>query len=238
MWRVLCLVCLMVLPVGASAFGAQKQEVVVLLHGILRSKSSMDAMGEFLQKQGYETINLGYPSAAHDITELADGKLDDALKDVKNDPDKTVHFVTHSMGGIVVRTYLASHTLTNLGRVVMLAPPNQGSQVADFLKDGLWYQWMYGPSGQELGTGKKGFISQLGAVHFELGVIAGSMSINPVTSGLLLPGNDDGTVTVKDTKVDGMKDHIVIPAMHSFIMWDGEAQRQTAYFLEHGEFDH
>jgi hypothetical protein len=140
------------------------------------------------------------------------------------------------MGGILVRAWLSRHRPSNLGRVVMLAPPNAGSEVADKLRDRGFYRWLNGPAGQELGTDPDSVPNTLGPVDFPVGVIAGDRSINWINS-MMLPGPDDGKVTVERTRVDGMADHLVIHVTHPFIMKKAEVIEQTLAFLEQGRFD-
>jgi triacylglycerol lipase len=161
------------------------------------------------------------------------GHLDDAVATCKN---RTVNFVTHSLGGILVRGWIGMNDGANLGRVVMLAPPNQGSEVVDAMSDLALYRFLTGPAGQELGTGNEGVPAQLGPVDFDLGVIAGNRSLNPVFSATI-PGADDGAVSVESTKIEGMADHIILPATHTFMMNNPLVIAQVMIFLRTGHFD-
>ncbi len=209
-----------------------KADYVVLLHGIARTGASMKKLDVFLGKAGYEVLNITYPSTNYDLETLASLVHDQISARIK-DETRAIHFITHSMGGLVVRRLLYRYRPPSVGRVVMLAPPSQGSEVADFLKTYLNgpYQFLYGPAGQELGTeGQKGF-----PVEYELGIIAGDRSLDPFGS-LLIPGKDDGRVSVTHTKTEGMQDHITIHATHTFIMNNKEAMAQALFFLQHGTF--
>ncbi len=218
----------------AEKKSAGQSEAVVLLHGIGRTRRSMARAERTLASLGYETFNLDYPSRSLAIPQLAD-HLCDQLRAQAVERFSALHFLTHSMGGIVTRAFLQRQKPSNLGHVVMLAPPNQGSEVADFLSGNFLYNWFYGPAGGDLKTSSAGFLSTLGRVDFPLGVIAGSQSIDPVSS-LLLPKPNDGKVSVENTKVDGMADHLVLPVNHTFIMRDVEVLREAAFFLRHGKF--
>ena len=221
--------------ISSSAFAQNEQ--VILLHGLCRTSRSMVKMESALTEAGYKVRNVDYPSRSAPIEKLADDAIGKAVSDCKNDGATKIDFVTHSLGGILVRSYLARHTIPNLGRVVMLAPPNQGSEVVDKLGRLFLFKWINGPSGNELGTGKNSTPNKLGPANFPVGIIAGDRSINWINS-LLIPGSDDGKVSVERTKLAGMTGHIVIHATHPFIMKNREAIRQTIQFLRTGNFDH
>jgi len=139
------------------------------------------------------------------------------------------------LGGIVLRYYLKENQLHNLGRVVMLSPPNQGSELVDNLRDNILFKIVTGPSGQQLGTASSSVPITLGPVDFELGIIVGNRSLNLILSHLI-PGEDDGRVSVERSKVEGMADFLIVPQAHPFIMNSPEVIEQTVYFLEHGRF--
>jgi triacylglycerol lipase len=224
---------------------------VVLLHGLNRSARSMSAVQRALRDAGRKVVNLDYPSARYGIVELA-AWLHDALHErgiTRFDPVtdnsgaicSAADFVTHSLGGIVVRAMRVQYPQLAIRRVVMLSPPNQGSEVVDTL--GHWFLTkamlgaITGPAGRQLATRADSVPNTLGAVDFELGVVAGNASLNPLYS-LLIPGANDGTVAVKRMRVEGMSDFITVRASHTFIMYNAEAIRQVCCFLAHGCFDH
>lgn len=213
------------------------KECVVLLHGMARSRFSMYLMEKYLQEKGYRTINEGYPSTKKSIKELAGEEVTAAVKNCRKGGAEKIHFVTHSLGGIITRQYLQSHDLPKGSRIVMLAPPNKGSELADKLKGLDAYKWLNGPAGQELGTGPDGTPISLKPVDVEIGIIAGDSSLNPFFS-YMIPGLDDGKVSVERAKLEGMKDFIVMPSSHSFIMNSSDVMKQTLHFLEKGTFDH
>lgn len=209
------------------------EEVVILLHGLIRTSASMEAMEDALLEEAYIVHNIDYPSRHFPIEQLAKEvrKRVEAL----TESDDTIHFVTHSMGGILVRTIQKETPLENIGRVVMLSPPNQGSELADSLGELRLYDWINGPAGGQLGTDPDGYVNSLGPVDFELGVIAGDRSINWINS-IIIPGKDDGKVSIERAKVEGMKDYKVIHATHPYIMKNNEAVTATIRFLKSGSF--
>ena len=211
-------------------------EGVVLLHGIARSARSLSKMERALRAENYQTLNLDYPARAQNLKDIANG-LHAPIAQFARGFDGRLHFVTHSMGGLVVRALIAQKRPPNLGRVVAIAPPNGGSEVADFLRDNPLYVRFFGPAGAELTTKRTDELrALLGAVDYPLGVIAGDRTIDPIASLLILPRPNDGRVSVAMTRVDGMADHIVAPASHALIMNHPSAIMQTLYLLRSGCF--
>jgi pimeloyl-ACP methyl ester carboxylesterase len=222
---------------GAPRAPEEAQELVVLIHGLGRTDLSMLRLEAELTERGYAVVNIDYPSTQHSIERLAMEDLPPQIERCCRDTEKKVHFVTHSMGGIVLRYYLAEHEMSNLGRVVMLSPPNQGSEIADWVAENEILQRILGPSAEQLGTGPESIPNQLGPVDFELGIIAGNRTLNPIFSQMI-PGADDGKVSVERAKVEGMNDFLVVPHSHTYIMMSDDVIEQVAYFLAHGEFRH
>jgi len=226
---------LLVLPFLAlpkPAVGAQGEQVV-LLHGIFRSSSHMDDLEAVFASKGFTVYNLDYPSTEYPLNQLASivaGQLRQKI-----DPSRPVHFVGYSMGGIVARIVLNKYRPDNLGRVVQLASPNGGSEVADFLKENWLYEKFYGPAGQQLVTDDANIADLMGKVDYPMGVIAGNFSIDPVSSAII-PGDDDGKVSVESTRVEGMKDHIIVDASHTFFPQNPKVLSQALNFLRFGSF--
>ena len=182
---------------------------------------------------GYSVHNVSYASTRKHIEQLADEAIGEALKLCP--ADRKLHFVTHSLGGILVRQYLLHHEIENLGRVVMLGPPNKGSEVVDKLRDFPGFHFINGDAGLELGTGESSVPNRLGAANFDLGIIAGTRSINLILSRMI-DGVDDGKVSVENTKLEGMHDHLEMEVTHPFMMRNNKVIEQVIHYLESGRF--
>ncbi|MEW8052067.1 MAG: alpha/beta hydrolase [Candidatus Thiodiazotropha endolucinida] len=227
---------LILLLVAPSSSLAVQSECVILLHGMGRTSYSLNAIEEALVSRHYHVWNESYPSLTQSVEELSTPAIQAGLAYCQGKQAQNIHFVTHSLGGIIVRYYLQDRQIDNLGRIVMLAPPNRGSEVADQMKDGFFYQTIMGPAGQVLGTDEKSLPNSLKPIAGEIGIIAG---IKEGESWFLpeIPGDDDGKVAVERTKLPEMKDFLLVNVGHTFIMDDDEVIRQVLYFLQHGVFD-
>ena len=210
-------------------------EDVVLLHGLGRSGRVMRPLARELAQAGYRVHILDYPSTSATPDELVE-HLHREISACCAWSGR-VDFVTHSLGGVLVRAYLAAHPMPQLGRVVMLAPPNHGSEYVDVAGDWRLFRVVLGPTAVELGTAATSLPNRLPRADFEVGVIAGTGNINPL-GGALIAGPSDGTVSVLSARLDGMRDFIALPVSHTFIMRNAEATRQTLEFLREGRFTH
>lgn len=224
---------------GHEAWASEKdsepqKETVVLLHGLARTERSMRPLEKSLSCQGFRVVNIGYPSRKFPIEELA-GQVKEKLNFLGVWDAPKVHFVTHSMGGIIVRAMFAESHPKSLGRVVMLCPPNKGSEVVDHLKDNPLFISLNGQAGRQLGTDPESAPNRLGPVDYEVGVLAGALSVNPLFS-MWLEGEDDGKVSVERAKVEGMSDFMILPYNHTFFMNKAKVKARVTSFLRTGRF--
>jgi pimeloyl-ACP methyl ester carboxylesterase len=210
-------------------------EPVVLLHGLGRTGMSMRVIATALRKAGHPTLSpwYGLRRSMPDIVEF----LRPRISDFAAAHPGPLHIVTHSLGGLVSRAYITAHRPQNLGRVVMLAPPNAGSELADFVFNIGLDSLIFGPVGPHLRTGRAdAHESELGRVDFDCGIIAGDQPLDPILAPLLLPSPNDGKVAVAATKIAGMRDHIVLPVQHTFMVMDTAVIDQIKAYLATGAF--
>jgi len=218
-------------PADEAAEPEPAREAVVLLHGLYRSERAMRPLAERLAREGFEVHNVGYPSTEAPPDEL-EARISAQIEACCAAAPR-LHFVTHSLGGILLRGLLAQHEPANLGRVVMLAPPNHGSEWVDWL--GNSFGFALGPTGRELGTAPDSLPNRLPKADYPLGVIAGTRSWNPL-GAWLIPGANDGTVRVESTRLDGMSDFVELPSSHSWILRSDAAADAVVEFLRAGHF--
>lgn len=210
------------------------KDYVVLLHGLGRTRLSMLIPQQRLKSAGFEVINIQYSSRSNPIEQLAEAVHSELCRRIE-DPQRRAHFLTHSLGGLVVRALLARYEFdVNLGNVVMLAPPNQGSQLANRFGDSQLFRATTGLAGQQLRAGSGGVISKLGPVDYIVGVISGNKAISPLSR--LLSGDSDGKVTLEETRLEGMADFLTVPRGHTFIMNDPRVIDQAIHFFRNGKF--
>lgn len=214
-------------------------QCVVLLHGLGRTHRSMARIEAALRAAGYATTNIDYPSQAQTIEASARVAVPAGVRNCRQAGAHTIHFVTHSMGALLLRYYLSGHEVEGLGRVVMLGPPNQGSEVADALAGTPLYDRINGPAGAQLVTGPDGIAARLGPAGFPLGIITGNeqTAIDSVLA-TRIPGENDGKVAVERAKLEGMDDFLVLPVNHTFMVMDEVVIAQVLHFLRHGRFLH
>lgn len=240
LYAALTLILIAAFPVAArdAASGVKTEPAdvcIILLHGLWRSSQSMKPLERALEEAGYGVVNQSYPSRTHRVEELSVLAVEEGLAQCRALGTGQVGFVTHSLGGILVRDYLSRHEITGLQRVVMLGPPNGGSQMAEYVLATEFLQPFLPPVIAQLGSSDNSVPRQLGRVNFALGVIAGTSNLKS-----FLPGApdepSDGTVAVAETVVPGMMDFIELPVGHTFMMWDDTVIEQTLFFLANGTF--
>ena len=218
----------------AVAAAESPRETVVLLHGLLRGPRSMRRLAANLEEAGFDVVNVAYDSREQTFDEILD-EVRSALDSADVDDAPRLHFVTFSLGGIVLRGLLADDAPDNLGRIVMLAPPNHVSEIVDALGDTFLFRAVFGQTAVALGTSAASLPNTLPVPTAEFGVIAGTRSWNPIGS-LLIPGDDDGAVSIESTKLEGMVDHTVVPRTHTFVMNDQRVAEAVVWFLRSGRF--
>ena len=208
---------------------------VVLLHGIARTSRSLGKLELALQDAGFATLNLDYPSRKKPLDLLAD-HIHPAVADFAGRNQRPIHFVGHSMGGLLTRVYVAKYRPPQLGRVVLLGTPNGGSEVADLFKGLSLYRLLYGPAGLQLTTDLDPVLKSLPTLDYAVGIVAGNRSMDPISSTLILPRPNDGRVSVESSKLDGMTGHITIQTFHAGLPRHHVAIHQTIEFLREGRF--
>lgn len=210
-------------------------ECVILLHGLGRTKRSMNDIATHLKGLGYMVWNEGYPSTDKQVASLVSDHVQPAIEWAEKMGARKIHVVSHSLGGILIRAYLQERTLPSGSRIVMISPPNKGSEVAERLKSFFLYRWIMGPAGQELGTAIDSVPGRLKPVVADIGIIAGTRSMEPWFS-ILIPGQDDGKVSVESTKLEEMNDFLTVKSTHPFIMNDKKVIDQVVTYLGQGRF--
>ena len=194
----------------------------------------MNRLAAAIKKAGYTVHNIDYPSRRYGVEYLCERYLAPVINGLPT--DQPVHVVTHSLGGTLIRQYLQQHALPAGSRIAMLAPPNHGSEVADHLRHWKLFQWILGPTLQQLGTDSASVPNQFAPVAAEIGVIAGNRSVYPPLSWWI-NGKNDGLVSIESAKLEGMADFRVTPSGHGFIMCKPQVIQQLICFLDSGRFD-
>ncbi len=210
-------------------------DYVVLLHGLGRTRFSMARAARLLNKAGFHTVNIGYPSRKKTVEEAVAEDVAPAVAKYCMDARKKIHFLTHSLGGIVLRVLLREAPPLWLGRVVMLSPPNQGSDIAEHLHDSRFLRTILGPAFDQLGTGPEGLAARLGPVPAETGVIMGSWALIPIFKALLGP-HSDGIVAVERGRLPGLAAFTILPVDHSTMMRNRAVIAQSEGFFRSGRF--
>ncbi len=225
-------------PANSTGHAVAEPDTVLLLHGLGLNRLAMARLACSLRRDGYRVINVSYPSRRVPLEELAATWLPDLLRAHKADTAPRLHVVTHSMGGILLRLYLRDQRPANLGRLVMIAPPNHGSEVAEKLRNNFAFRLFTGKNGRRIGTGPDSLPLSLGPIeNADLGIIAGSRSLNPLFSSWIARPSD-GKVAIESTKLEGMSDHLILPISHTWLQYRTPVITQVKTFLRTGKFQH
>jgi pimeloyl-ACP methyl ester carboxylesterase len=219
--------------VPPAGTGPEAGDAVVLLHGLARTDRAMRPLARRLAAEGFAVHCLRYDSLRRDPEGLV-ADLDAQVSECCAGATR-LHFVGHSLGAVLLRAYLAEHRPANLGRVVMLAPPNRGSELGDLVAGSRLLRALFGPTAAQLGTDPGSLPNRLPPPQFEFGVLAGTRSWNPLGSWLI-PDRDDGTVSLSSARLEGMRDFLALPLSHTFLVLSPTAASQAAHFLRYGRF--
>jgi len=211
---------------------AGNKEIIVLLHGLGRSNTSMWLLGARLEDAGFYVQRVEYSSLHQSPDEILT-EISSQINQCCQKHDQSVHFVGHSLGGLMVRAYLQNNKVDKLGRVVLLGTPNKGTEAADHFSNS-WLMDILGPTAKALGTDDKSFPNSLKAPYYPVGIVAGE--VRSELNDPVIPGKDDGLVSVEATKIDAMTDFIIIETGHSMMRYDREVADQTIEFIKSGVF--
>ena len=211
---------------------ANSKQCVVLLHGWAKSGKCMEAIERNLQKEGFHTINISYPSRENTIDEIIEKYIH---PNIPPNNCSEIHFIGHSMGGIVTRYYLSKYKPSNLGKVILIASPNQGSELVQKFQTTKWIANILGPGCLQIAKNST-LLTSIAKPYYKVGIISADLSINPITSLFFLAGPDDGTVTVESTLLEDMTDHVTISSTHTMVLKHHMTFEQIKHFLEHGSF--
>ena len=236
------LATLLVFLISTSPLSATKQgtlqwptlekDIVILLHGLGRSTFAMGSLASKLEDAGFDVVRIGYRSLSQTPEQILE-HVSEQINECCVERSRTVHFVGHSLGGLVARAYLQREQFQNLGHVVLMGTPNQGSELVDRFYNRWWIK-ILGPTARSLGTGPTSFPNSLKPPYYSVGVIAG------ISEGILndkyLPGEDDGLVTVEATKLKGMSDFVIVETGHSAMRHNNEVAKQAISFMRYGKF--
>ena len=212
---------------------SSEKEFVFVLHGLAGSKLMISPLANRIEDAGFETLIIDYKTLGTSPEEImveVSTKFEEAMPDT----NYTVHFVGYSLGSIVIRAYLDRNKVSNLGRVVLIAPPNKGSPVADIFKD-TWIIDLFGETINSLGTDSTSFPNSIGDPYYPVGIIAGigTSSFN----NFYLPGLDDGIVPLESTRLNNTTDMIVLDESHVWMKFKKIIANQTIEFLKNGKFE-
>ncbi len=212
------------------------RECVICLHGLRSSSHVWKKLQKQLVVEGYNVLLINYPSSKFPIEKLAEEALVPAISRCRKKQNEKIHIVAHSLGSILARYYLQENDVAELGRVVMVSPPNNGSELVEKFHYVPGFRFINSPAGMQLGTDENGLIKSLEIPDYEFAVLTGSRSINWIES-CFIPANDDGRVSIQSAKLKNMKEFKVIKTNHHFIPYKKETIQSIINFIKHGTFD-
>jgi pimeloyl-ACP methyl ester carboxylesterase len=223
-------------PVPATAASVpDRNETVILLHGVLGHPVMMKKIEWTLERAGYTVMNIGYASRGKMVEEAA-ADLAEQVRSLNS--SSKIHFVGFSLGSIIIRYYLSHTPPENAGRFVMIAPPNHGSELADTLYPYGWFRFLYGDKAiTQLLASNRAFYSEVGIPTVPFGIIAGGLC-NGKGLSRNLPGDDDGSVSLQSARLEGAADFFIIRGQHTGLLLEQETADQVVSFLASGQFDH
>ena len=211
-------------------------KTIVLIHGIHGERSDLSLLNEKLQQKGFKTYNFHYPSTKYPIEKLSSNYLKPFLAKL-NSQNQSISFLTHSMGGILLRHYLYKNKDIDIEKIIMLAPPNKGSDLVDIFGNNFIFKKRYGPAGQQIGTDLEQNLHLSNLEEYKVGIIAGDKTDHPYFS-IFIPGKDDGKVALTNTFIDSDFDFLIVPCGHETILKSKIVLRAVDNYLKKGEFSH
>ncbi|ARU56935.1 lipase [Oleiphilus messinensis] len=212
-----------------------ESECVVLVHGLWRSGAAMQPIAEVLNQSGYNVVVIDYPSTRLAIPSLARTYIHEGVQECADSHPTKIHLVSHSMGAILIRQYLQDHMLPSGSKVVMLSPPNQGSELSERFAGRWWFDGVVGPAASSLT--QHGIISRLAPLTVPVGIIAAKRNWS-LWPDALLPEPNDGTVSLSSMALPEMNDWIEIESGHAMMRFNSAVQAQILHFLQHSHFLH
>lgn len=214
----------------------KNNDYIVILHGLRRSLKHMKKISAALHKENYNILQISYPSTLYPLDELIKMVLEEIGKYISiNDKKIKVHFVGHSLGGLIIRGLIKNNFIYNLGRIVMIGTPNQGNIFADYFTGYGIFEYLHGPVSEQLISDQKEFKHLFGEIRSELGIIAGN-KVGNYYLGYLLQDANDGRVCVCDTILKGSKEHIIIHESHDELQTNPTVIQKTVNFIKNGKF--
>lgn len=212
-------------------------DYLVVLHGWTTGYDNMRDACRFFQRAGYHVVSLRYPVRKATPATLINDHIRPGIAKHCTDPERQIHFLTHSLGGVLLREYLRTDRPDKLGKVVMLGAPNNGIELVDRLVDRRGFARFFGPTVVELRTGEDSWPRRLGKADFPLGIIMGNTRLRVPFTSRFLPGSDDGIVSAQSGQLEGMRQLIEVSAFHTALAVRPAILQRAEQFFRTGSFD-